>query len=325
MTMAKRKKRRRLERPIKQYELDQCALYGVQGFDQLIPKLGWSQSRQALEALPDQQDSYKVWQHASGRWVQEANPELRTLQARVATLLRRVAPPDYRHSGVPGRSFLTNAESHRADMPSIKTDIKAFYRSIRFNHVRRFFKEQMNCTGDVAFLLAKVCCYKRQHLPTGGVHSEVLAFYCLKPCFDAIAERAEKHGGTMTAYVDDIMVTMPCASHSDLRWIKRLFRQHGIALHGAKKSRMFRKGERKTITGVCIHNEQLRAPQSQHLAIRNKFAALRNPSVADTERVHAARSLLGHLDHIQQIDSRFTLRAKGNRSRLDALIREPQQ
>ncbi len=288
-------------------------------------KLTWSHSKKALEALSDQKGAYKVWQHASGRWVQEANPELRKLQARIATLLRRVEPPEYRHSGVPGRSFLSNAASHRADMPSVKTDIKAFYPSIRFNHVRHFFKSKMNCAGDVAFLLAKICCYERQHLPTGGVHSELLAFYCLKPCFDAIAERARNQDGAMTAYVDDIMLTLPCASHSDLRWIKRLFRQHGITLHGAKKSRVFRKNEQKTITGVCVRDGHMRAPQSQHLAIKNRFAALRDPSLADTERARVARSLIGHWEHVQQIDPRFTPRARGNRSRLDVLIREPQQ
>lgn len=319
-----RKKRRRLERPIKQYGLDQCALYSVQGFGQLKSKLVCSQSRKDLEALPDRHDAYKVWQHQSGRWVQEANPEMRKLQARIATLLRRVEPPDYRHSGVPGRSFLTNAASHRVDMPSVKTDIKAFYPSIRFDHVRRFFKEQMHCAGDVAFLLAKICCYNRRHLPTGGVHSEILAFYCLKPCFDAIAQRAKVHGGVMTVYVDDVILTLPCASHSDLNWMKGLFQQYGIALHGAKKSRIFRKAEQKTITGVSVHGEQLRAPQGQHLAIKNRLATLRDPSLACAERAQTARSLLGHLEHVQQIDPRFTPRAKGNRSRLGSLLPECQ-
>lgn len=317
-----KKTRRRLEKPIKQYGLDQCALYGIRGFGQLRHVLRWSESRAALEALSNSESAYKVWQHESGRWVQEAAPELRKLQVRIATLLRRIEPPDYRHSGVRGRSFLSNAKSHRADMPSVKTDIKAFYTSIRFHHVRRFFKEQMNCAGDIAFLLAKICCYKRQHLPTGGVHSEVLAFYCAKPCFDAIAERARNHGGVVTVYVDDIMLTLPCASHADLRWMKRLFQQHGIKLHGAEKSRVFRKGERKTITGVSVCGGEMRAPQGQHLAIRNRYAALRDPALADTKRAHTARSLLGHLEHVQQIDSRFTSRARGNRARLDPLVRE---
>lgn len=324
MTKSKRKKPPRLERPIKQYELDQCALYGIKGVGQLMQKLGWEKSREALEDLPDQSGVYKVWRLSNNRWVQEARPELRQLHTRIATLLRRVEPPEYRHSGVPGRSFLSNAKSHRADMPAIKTDIKAFYPSVTFNHVRRFFKEQMNCTGDTAFLLAKICCYQRKHLPTGGVHSEVLAFYCLKPCFDAIAERVRKYGGVMTTYVDDIMISMPCASDSDLRWLKRLFKQHGIELHGAKKSRTFKKGERKTITGVDIHQRRLRAPQSQHLAIRDKFAELRDAELPTDKHATVARSLVGHLDHIQQIDARYTSRAKGNRSRLGALIREPQ-
>lgn len=287
---------------------------------QLLAKLHWSKPRKLLEALPAAPESYKVWRHKTGRLVQEASPELRRLQARIATLLRRVTPPEYRHSGVRGRSFLTNAKCHVEGYASIKTDIKEFYPAVTFQHVQRFFRDRMKCSGDVAFLLAKICSYQRKHLPTGGVHSEVLAFYCVKPCFDEIAQRANDRGGVMTVYVDDIMSTMPCASHSDLHWMRRLFARHGIELHGAKKSRVFRKRARKTITGVCINNGQLSAPQSQHLAIRNRFADFRKLDLTETERKHTARSLLGHWDHVQQIDTRFASRATGNRARLKPVI-----
>lgn len=210
-------------------------------------------------------------------------------------------------------------------MPAVKTDIEHFYPSVSFNHVRRFFKDAMNCTGDIAYLLAKICCYKNKHLPTGGVHSEVLAFYCAKPCFDAVDARAKDLGGVMTTYVDDIMVSAPCASDSDLRWMKRTFAQRGLTLHGADKSRVYRKNERKTITGVCIHHETLRAPQRQHMAIRERFADMRKTSLQDADRVHVARSLVGHLDHVQQIDARYAHRAKANRARLKTLMKEDHQ
>ena len=320
MTTAKRKKPPRLEKPIKQYTLDQCALYGVKGFGQLLEVLRWHGTKEALRALASHRGAYKVWEQ-NGRHIEAASPDLRRLHWRIASLLRRVPPPDYRQSGVRGRSFVSNAKCHCVDEPSIKTDIKHFYTSVTFGHVQRFFKEQMQCALDVAALLAEICCFRHQHLPTGGVHSELLAFCCLKPCFDAIDARVKARGGVLTVYVDDIMITMAGASHGDLHWLKHLFARHGIELHGADKSRVYRKGDVKTITGVRIHRGTLRAPQTQHLAIRDGLQALRNPELTGAERTHAARSLVGHLDHIQQIDPRFAARVKGNHVRLAALLR----
>lgn len=149
----------------------------------------------------------------------------------------------------------------------------------------------------------------------------MLAFYCVKECFDEIAGRVKARGGVLSVYVDDIMVTMPGASHSDLRWLRRLFARHGIELHGADKSRVYRKREAKFITGVRIRNGELRAPQAQHLAIRDGLAKLRDAGLSEPERAHAARSLIGHLDHVQQIDPRFARRATGNRTRLATIVR----
>lgn len=317
--MTKRKRPPRLEKPIKQYPFDQCALYGIKGTGQLVRILNWSAGIAALDALPASPKAYKEWKSERGRKVQEACPELRRMHARIATLLRRVEPPEYRHSGVRGRSFLTNAKCHRDNYASVKTDIKKFYPSVTFGHVFAFFHARMKCNADVAAILAKLCCFRGKYLPTGGVHSEVLAFYCIKPCFDVIAQRAAQRGGVASIYVDDIMVTMPGASRSDLIWMRRLFARYGLALHGDDKSRVFRKGQRKTITGVNVQEGRLAAPQAQHLALRNGFAALRDPDLPDAERTHAARSLIGHLEHIQQIDPRFHQRADGNRLRLRAL------
>lgn len=192
---AVRKKPPRLEKPRKQYAPDQCGLFAIAGFGQLLQTLHWAGTRQALEALPGKEGSYSVWKNDKGRWIQSAAPQLRAVHARIATLMRRVLPPDFRQSGVRGRSFLTNAMFHARPEPSVKLDIKSFYPTTSFKHVRRFFEKDMRCAGDVAFLLAKLCCFEERHLPTGGVHSEVIAFYCHKNSFDLLMDRATSRGG----------------------------------------------------------------------------------------------------------------------------------
>lgn len=97
----KRKRPPRLERPRKQYALDQCGLYGVRGIGQLIHTLNWKGSRQELEGLSAAPGSYKVWKNEKGRNLQSAQPELRRVQARIAVLLRRVLPPRIPAIGCP--------------------------------------------------------------------------------------------------------------------------------------------------------------------------------------------------------------------------------
>lgn len=284
---------------------------------QLARALKWTGPVQDLESLGTVHD-YEVWT-SDGRVIQAARPKLRKVQARVAVLLRRVLPPDYRQSGVRKRSALTNAMMHREPHPSIKLDIKSFYPSTTFALVLKFFRNSLGCAGDVAYLLAKVCCFDRKHLPTGGVHSEVLAFYCHKGSFDRLHERSAARGGVMTVYVDDILVTMPCASLADLEWARRLFRQQSTTLHPGK-SRVIRKRERKVITGVEIRRGHLAAPQEQHLKIKTVTQSLQAAPAPD-EQAALARKLLGHYDHIAQIEPSRAEKARGSRARLKPFLK----
>jgi len=323
ITTRTRRAKKKLERPKKQYALNQCALYGIRGLGELAAILEWKENPVDLERFADRPYNYRAWTE-EGRAIQAPIESLRSVQVRIATLLRRVQPPEYRHSGIRKRSFLTNAQQHLADDPSIKIDIRKFYPSTSFDHVRRFFRNDLRCAGDISVILAKLCCYRRNlgnagHLPTGGVHSEVLGFYCHKRAFDALLARAEGRGGAMSVYVDDIMVTMPNASLTDLEWVRRLFSRSGIEMHRGK-SRVISKRAPKTITGVIIRNGTTHAIAAQH----RKTKELEEALVAELNleaKKKIARSLLGHLDHIAQVDARFKSRAVGARGRLAALLK----
>lgn len=322
-TAKKRHAKRKLERPKKQYALNQCALYGIRGLGRLGVILCWRGEPADLDRFADRPKNYRTWLD-DGREIQSPIEDLRAIHARIATLLRRVQPPEYRHSGIRKRSFLTNAQQHLAEAPSIKVDIRKFYPSTSFDHVRRFFKHDLQCAGDVAIVLTKLCCYRKDlghtgHLPTGGVHSEVLGFYCHKQTFDALLARTEARGGAMSVYVDDIMATMPNASLTDLEWVRRLFSRAGIEMHRGK-SKVIPKRAPKTITGVVIRDGKTNATAAQHRKLKELESAL--AVTADPEgRKRIARSLVGHLDHIAQIDARFKARAVGTRGRLASLVK----
>lgn len=316
--MPKNRKRRppRLEKPKKQYSLDQCGLYAIKGKGQLLSRL--KVSAEELLELCRKPGAYKVWNN-DGRLVQEACPALRRVHARIATLLRRITPPNYRHSGVRRRSFLTNAQEHLAPFPTLKLDIKSFYPSTTASHVWRFFSQVMQCSDDIAKILAEVCCYHGRHVPTGGVHSEVLSFYCHKPMLDLLYDRVTQRGGKMTVYVDDIVITMPNASLTDLEWVRRLMKQFGLTMH-CRKSRVIRASEEKFITGVSVLNGRVSAPAGQHKMVKELYQAIgsADPSEVDPANI---RSLQGHLDHIAQIEPGYQGKARGNRMRyLDVLV-----
>jgi len=310
------KKTKKLERPKKSYKLDQCALYKIKGAGQLVRVLGWTKGVEKLEALVDRSDNYNVFfDKKSQRWIQHPKPNIDKLQSRIATLLRRVTPPDYRQSGVRGRSFLTNAAEHQLENPSVKIDLEKFYPSTKFSHVYRFFNETMGCASDVANLLASICCYQNAYLPTGARHSEVLAFYCHKNIFEKIRDRADARHGVMTTYIDDLVVTMASASSGDFRWIRKLFFAVGLNLN-LKKSRIYGVRDPKTITGVVVTKGKKRAPHKQHLKTLRHFKALDELPENSAEYKTHARRLMGHLNHIASIDGRFIKKLFGNRLRL---------
>lgn len=255
---------------------------------------------------------YSVWDQ-DGRTVQAARPLLRKIHARVATLLRRISPPNYRHSGVRERSFISNASQHVGPHASLKLDISKFYPSTSIHHVWKFFALTMRCAHDVAAILAAICCYQKRHLPTGGVHSEVLAFFCHKGMLDALNHRVASRGGVMTVYVDDIVVTMPGACDSDLRWAERLISRARLTMN-SRKSRVISASKEKLVTGIRIYRGEVTAPAGQHLKVKNLHQAIaKAPKDHDTR--HFVRSLQGHLDHIAQIEPKYLSRAQGHRAK----------
>ncbi len=255
--------RRRLETPIKQYGLHDCALYALKGHGQLLSILAWQDSFEDLEKLVSDEHNYAVWSE-EGRTFQSPRRKLRKLQSRIATLLRRIKPPDYRHSGVKKRSFVTNALTHLSGDPMVKLDVRKFYPSTSFKHVFNFFHHVMNCSADVADMLAAICCIHRKHVPTGGVHSEVLAFYCHKKVLDALDSRAAARGGVFSSYVDDMALSAPNASLTDLEWARARFKQRGLKIHPGKSTVIAKRSD-KVLTGVQLSRGFAHAPTSPRI------------------------------------------------------------
>jgi hypothetical protein len=220
---------------------------------------------------------------------------------------------------------VTNGEAHLGGLPGVKIDVKSFYASTSFGHVFRFFSADLKCSGDIAGILASLCCFfdkesGRRFLPTGGAHSEVVAFFTHKPLFDDLHSLVSGRSGVLTTYIDDIVVSMPGASRGDQTRIQGMMKAHGLPPNPLK-CRLYGSGETKLITGVVVKPTRLEAPNSQHLKLREDFARLTGAPAESNDETMAARTLIGRLSHIANLDARFVEKSKGNSARLRAISR----
>jgi RNA-directed DNA polymerase len=237
--------------------------------------------------------------------------DLQRLHTRIHRLLSRVQVPEYLHSAVKGKSYLSNARAHDRVVPTIKIDVKKFFPSVPRRAVFRFFGETMRCRRDVAGLLADFLTFDAR-LPTGSSASPIIAFYAFKPMFDSLAALAARHDLKMTCYVDDITMSGTKATKAILYEAHQIIAKFGLKSH---KMKFFPRNAPKIITGVCNTPAGERVPNRLHLKIKVGFDNLRNAGHGKEAR-KILGPLLGRLEAARQIDPAFGARAKTLRAQM---------
>jgi RNA-directed DNA polymerase len=229
---------------------------------------------------------------------------LQAIHLRVHRLLSKVAVPDYLHSAVKGRSYLSNAASHLVKDPVIKIDIKKFFASVPQQAVLRFLRTSCRCRSDVAKLLSKILVFNGK-IATGSSASPILAYYAFKPMFDEIAALAASLGLTFTCYVDDMTLSGLAATNATLMKVREIISRHGLKSH---KTRKFKAGDPRIITGVCLAVGGHRVPNKLHLKIATDFENFASEGDRDL-RKKTLFSLLGRLEAAGLIDPKYKARA----------------
>lgn len=299
----------------KKLPIRDCWLYAIVSKRDLARRLDITMEQlSAAEADGENFRHFSIRQNGKERKVQEPKPALQRLHRRIHTLLSRIEVPDYLHSAVKGRSYLSNARAHALDAPTIKIDVKKFFPSVPRVAIYNFFRDTMRCRADVAGCLADILTYDRR-LPTGSSASPVIAYYAFKPMFDAIHAVAIKHNLKMTCYVDDITLSGEAASRRVLDEVRRIIARFGLKSH---KMKLFSANRPKIITGVCNSPSGERVPNRLHLKISQGFEEYAIATTASAKR-KALQPLLGRLEAARQIDPVFgaraaTLRAQARRT-----------
>ncbi|MCP1174488.1 reverse transcriptase family protein [Ralstonia chuxiongensis] len=278
----------------KGYPLDQSPLYRLRGKGQFerVLQVQWAAVDKLLSA-----DNYRVWLNDKGREIQQPLGWLAHVHRRIGKLLARIELPDYVYSKK-GRSYADNARQHVGATPLVKTDIHRFYPSVTRAMVYRLFANDFQCAEDVAHRLADICCYQREHLPTGSALSGRVAFFAARHMFDEIAEVAAEEQCKMTTYVDDVTVSGAAATKRLLGTVRRIVSKHGLNTK-QRKSRTYAARSAKAVTGAVLVGDELRLPNERHRKIWEAKQAF--AKATRKERPRILRTIRGREQEAQQI------------------------
>jgi len=285
------------KRLVKSIPANQCHLYGIRSIHALANRLGWELDKLENIAMDG---GYRVYPHRkTGRIIQEPSAALQSLHRNMHKYLSRITVPDYLHSAVKGRSYLTNARSHVNGDALIKIDIKKFYASVPQHKVMQFFRDNLGCAADVAGLLANLICFNGK-LATGSAVSPIISYYAFKETFDQIEILAIQYGLKMTCYVDDVTLSGKKASAFVLHEVRTIIYRSGLKAH---KEKYFPSGSPKLVTGVVATGKGIRLPFSRWKKIRQQLRELAACN-HDEQRLAIYPILISRLYEAAQIEMR---------------------
>lgn len=192
--------------------------------------------------------NYKEWSNEKGRLIEEPLPELDKVQKKFFKLFKRIETPFWLKSGKKGSKPQENAVLHSGKVQVINVDILSFYQNTRREYVFLVLKNLFEMRDDVASLLADLLTYKN-HLPTGGSHSQIIAFWAYRLTFERIYSLCSSKGIKMSLWVDDISFSTPSPFPEGwVRGINKIFSNVQLQLK-LSKTKHYSKGEFKIITG----------------------------------------------------------------------------
>ena len=233
----------------------------------------------------------------NGRWIKDPKPGLKKIHKRFAHLLSKIETPEYLHSAVKKRSYVTNSKAHGASTPTVKLDVKKFYPSARAQQVFHFFKDELEWPDHVARLGTHLFTWKG-HLPTGGNASPILSFWAYKPMFDQIYDLANQNQCEFSLYVDDMTLTGALASNKLLLDARRIVGGSRLKAH---KTHLFKAGQPRVITGVAKTLHGPRLPYKRQRLIAQAEANLRAATTPE-EIEKAFRRLIGRVCEALEVD-----------------------
>lgn len=303
MKESKRKKLKlKIDTKFKFYNLDQSPLFKLHSKKKLGELLNVS-STDLIKIISIKEQLYNIF-NDQGRDIHSPLKILYKIHNRIASLICRIHLPDYLHSGVKNRTYISNAEVHANGKALVTSDIKKFFQSTKQQMVFSFFRREMKCSTDVSQMLSELSCING-HLPTGSQLSMPMAFWSNKCMFDEFKGLSDKHEILMSVYVDDITFSGSNSNKLFLSTLKKIAIRHGHTLH-PKKSKIYKKDDVKIVTGVAVKNEAILITNKNHLKLKSDFDTFQLIShYSGAKSTDCYQRLSGRLNALGQIDSKM--------------------
>jgi hypothetical protein len=134
--------------------------------------------------------------------------------------------------------------------------------------------------------------------------------------FEEIAQLAARRQLIFSVYIDDLVFSGSAATHSLLRTVEGIVRKHQLSVR-TDKSKVFRAGASKVITGVLVDSKGIHVPFERHRKIRMlEEALLRTNGLL--KRLPILEALVGVLGEASQIEPRFRAKVMRHAENLES-------
>lgn len=228
--------------------------------------------------------------------------KLKFVQSNIKRRLDEFESPAYRHCGIKGKSYKTNAEAHLGAQSFGSMDIKSYYKNSKREHVFRFFHYKLKIAEDVAWLLTDLVTYKG-FIPTGSPSSQAVAFWSHANTFDKVNAFVRAKGKNFGLYVDDIGISSGQSKvQKDIHLkIGNILKNDGLKLKRSKVKYSKRSGSPFEITGAITHSSgEVKAPNRLKKRLFDELDSVnRNINLLEEK---SFRSLIGVLRSIRMLE-----------------------
>lgn len=204
---------------------------------------------------------------------------LKKAQHKILTeILEKLSVSPYAHGFLKSKSVVTGAKTHATEPELvINMDLENFFPTITYVRVRGLF-EGFGYSGYIASLLAMICtycermeleikgevCYVKTSdriLPQGSPASPMITNVICRQLDYRIAGLAKKYEYVYSRYADDMSFTLEKGKEvknigSFLFYLTKIIEQEGFHVN-TSKTRLIRKSQCQSITGVVINGEQI--------------------------------------------------------------------
>ena len=260
-------------------------------------------SKPKLLSLSSGENLYRPFQKpkSSGgfREIQAPREDLKAVQRRIAKLLQRIEKASYLFAPVVGKSYVDNAAVHRGAQSIRKLDIEDFFPSCTSNRVFWFFHKRMQCSPDVAAIIAGIVT-NNGALPQGSPCSPILAYFSYIDMWEEISRIAGATGEcTLSVYADDLTISGRIVPEKITWEIRKILRKYGHRLCTRKSRSKHRRPAE--ITGAILTLEgRLVPPNRSHKGLHNARRKLEKIT-SKHEKRRVQSQIQGRMSQMNQV------------------------